>query len=42
VLDRTLGAGKFGIVKHGLYTPSENDGPLDVAVKMLKGTILKL
>ena len=42
VLDRTLGAGKFGIVKHGLYTPYENDDPLDVAVKMLKGTILKL
>ncbi|CAB4022081.1 Angiopoietin-1 receptor, partial [Paramuricea clavata] len=36
VLDRTLGAGKFGIVKHGLYTPSENDYPMDVAVKMLK------
>jgi hypothetical protein len=37
ILDKKLGAGQFGIVKQGLYTPSENVDLVDVAVKMLKG-----
>ncbi len=34
---KQLGAGQFGIVKQGLYTPSSNVDPEVVAVKMLKG-----
>ena len=37
ILDKKLGVGQFGIVKQGLYTPSENVDLVDVAVKMLKG-----
>lgn len=35
--DQKLGSGKFGVVKQGLYTPSENSSTEVVAVKMLKG-----
>ena len=38
--EKTLGAGQFGIVKQGLYTPSENCDAEIVAVKMLKSTKL--
>ena len=37
ILDKKLGAGQFGIVKQGLYTPPETGDPEDVAVKMVKG-----
>jgi hypothetical protein len=37
IQDRSLGAGQFGIVKQGFYTPEKGD-PETVAVKMLKGT----
>ena len=37
VLNKPLGAGQFGIVKKGIYTPSSGSDPKDVAVKMLKG-----
>ena len=39
VQDRSLGAGQFGIVKQGLYTPCEKSDPEIVAVKMLKGIV---
>ncbi|XP_028394324.1 ephrin type-B receptor 1-B-like isoform X2 [Dendronephthya gigantea] len=35
VLDKNLGAGQFGVVKQGLYTP-QNGEPEKVAIKMLK------
>ena len=36
VMDKNLGAGQFGVVKQGLYTPQNGD-PENVAIKMLKG-----
>ncbi|XP_028394194.1 angiopoietin-1 receptor-like isoform X2 [Dendronephthya gigantea] len=35
VLDKNLGAGQFGVVKQGLYTPKNSD-PEKVAIKMLR------
>ena len=40
LLNKKLGAGQFGVVKKGQYTPANGD-PVNVAVKMLKGTEYK-
>ena len=42
VLNKTLGSGKFGIVKQGIYMPFKEGDPEKVAVKMLKGEQFKM